>query len=272
MSLYWRTRAPSSPSSISEEEESVPEAVTVSSFSTFTMDDDEHFLLDESLTSSPARALPSLGGSQRSIFASYWNSPSRSSNSRSNEEDDIVIQRTASLRLPLTDGTGSAASTLEMSRDGTKKVIGSVIAPTETVSIERPKKSNSADDTSITYHAPSVPPKPYRRRILPAPPRRQSCSSLIPQQQQLCHQIHGTRAPERKWRSASELQGRSCLRSTGRYDSRQRLRSLSCVEPHGDTRKGLDRSVSFHGQVDVYEFVPPKEKPARNKEWRSYFA
>jgi len=251
---YWST------SSITEDEESVPEAMTESSSS--TSNEDEDSLPDELLPSTRH----SLSSAQRSIFPSYWNPPRCSTDcSGCDEEEDKTIRTLTALRLPIVDA---------------KKEKRPATVTAETKSTWRPTSYKSFVDASTTHHPTNDPPIPARRQILPAPPRQQpnSSSFLIPQRRRLLAAINSTKAPVRKWRSASDLQGRSCLRKSGRYappqldDSQWRRRkSMSCVDLHRPDAPPA-RSVSFHGRVDVFVFVLPGERPARNKGWRSYFA
>lgn len=233
---------------------------------------------DNDSLSSSFRSMSHTGrspASPRSLFRSYWSSPTHKNNLE-NDQDD-ALERLQKLKLPFTDDWDH--------EDSSTVVQAPLGEPND-------QMQGSVDDTSVAYQAASLihPARSARRQILPTPPPPSAMSSslLLPRRQQLFAPPSG-----RLWSSTTALllkrSNQSCLRKS-RYSCsaiptgdkvmgvkrlHHGLRNDGCrdlrygKDVHGDD---LKKSVSFYSHVSVFEFDVPSDKQKSQKDWSAYFA
>lgn len=281
-------RSDSCDSTASISSDSMAEMIPSSSLQSFPeSDNDSLSFSSRSLTSNASPTSP------RSIFKTYWTSPTAKKDSLGKEDEEDVLKRLKTLRLPSMND--------DENDDGSAKVVHPQ-APL----VSHIKANASYDDSSIDYQvAPQIPTRSPRRQILPTPPPSTAVSSslILPPHQLL---------ERRKWCSTSALmknkspaqQAQSCLRKS-RYSCSEIATSeaasqansvagLGSARLHHGLRNGghadLHREnlpqegrrrpraqsdvsdlkrVSFYSQVSVFEFtVPPR---AVQEGWSAYF-
>jgi hypothetical protein len=224
--------------------------------------------------------------SPRSIFGSYWSSPTNKKSSSGSErhgddhhdDDDEILKRLQKLRMPplATGATGC-------------RIVDAPSAP----AIEQ--KPSHDDDSVDYYHPPQAAAntRTARRKIMPTPPPATAVSSSLI----LPRRPPPARGLDRKWLSASALLGgdgrrgnphQSCLRksryscsaiptdATGGGGSRihrgQRNEGRHDLLDSSDRREDLKKSVSFYSHVSVFEFAVPAHQRKGQRGWSTYFA
>lgn len=263
---------------------------------------------DGSLSSSTRSTMSQRFGespkSPRSIFSSYWSSPTRSptkpnENDCCDDEDDLIAGL-QTLKLPFEDDDENN----DAANSSAPKIVHAPIVPSV----------SSFDDTSVDYElpAPHSPTRSPRRQILPSPPPPTAMSSSLWQKRQQFavsavaaqHRPYG----RRQWSSTTALLVKqhpsilrksrySCsaivtgesasklhhgLRNEGSHDLR-RASSACCGSTSVPTTRSstsrarsnsedLRKSVSFYSQVSVFEFQVPPEQRKSQKGWSNYFA
>lgn len=233
------------------DDSSIPEMIMSASLQSCT-DDSDDFSLSSSIRSSPSTQSPV---SPRSIFKSYWSSPTREKKPKLDDYDE-VLKGLQTLRMPPLvnddNDTGSGGSPAV-----------TVGAPITGSSIEQ---KSSFDDASVDYHPP-IPSSTRipRRKIMPTPPPATAISSslimprrsILPQQPPHPHPRRGLASYRRRqWSSTSALlRGRtmtttttsphqSCLRKS-RY-------SCSAIPTTGTGAAGkLHHGMRNHGCHDL---------------------
>mmetsp|Transcript_13898 Transcript_13898/g.30295 ORF Transcript_13898/g.30295 Transcript_13898/m.30295 type:complete len:330 (+) Transcript_13898:280-1269(+) len=238
--------------------------------------------------------------SPRSIFRNYWSSPTHKNSLEKGNDEDEVLTRLQTLRLPLVDDDGN-------DDDGSSAAAAKVVQAPPTSSIDQ---KASFDDASIDYQAsPSRSPTKTRRQILPTPPPSTAISSslIMPRQQPM---FVAPYTGSRKWNSTPALikhPHQSCLRKTryscssiatisevtassssargsGRLHHTMRNNGQNDLIHHhahldGSGRPraasdptGLKKSVKFYSHVSVFEFAVPVDQRRSQKGWSKYFA
>lgn len=281
-----------------DDSSSIPDMIMSTSLQSFHTDCDDADSLSSSWRSSRSSNREQSPTSPRSIFQSYWSSPSRKS------DEDEVMERLRTLQLPSADDDD--VDNLEDSSRSPAKIV-------QAASIIEPK--SSFDDASIDYQAPSTPsPRRPRRQILPTPPPPTAVSSslIMPRKQHQLMQhpeapreLQRSSAKLRPWSSAASLMmqpHQSCLRKSRyscsaivtdrdahaagrmhvglRNDGRQNLRtggvrissSATATATATSLREELKKSVSFFSTVSVREFAVPADQRRSQKGWSNYFA
>ena len=273
---------------------SIPDMIMSASFQSFPESDNSS--LSSSTRSLNRAQSPVIA--PRSIFGSYWSSPTykNSIDETINDDEDGVLARLQTLQFPLVNDL-DADDGEESSSAASNKIFQALI-----ISVEQ---KTSFNDASIDYQValPSTQTRPPRRQILPTPPPTTAVSSSLILSR--CKFQHQPFLQRKSFSTTALLKGsshQSCLRKSryscsaivtsseaavvGRlhhglrndgyhdllhHDS-QPAAAISCGNRPYDLRDELKKSVSFYSEVSVFEFAVPIDEQRSQKGWSDYFA
>mmetsp|Transcript_15132 Transcript_15132/g.24610 ORF Transcript_15132/g.24610 Transcript_15132/m.24610 type:complete len:292 (+) Transcript_15132:153-1028(+) len=276
-SATTRSRRSSSYGSSSDDSNiSIPETIMSASLQSFPESD--NYSMSSSIQSlSPV-------SSPRSIFGSYWSSPTHkyTLEETNNDDEEEVLAQLRMLQMPLVNDDDTDRDNEDSSSAAANKIVQAPIISAV--------QMRSFDDASIDYQSalPATPTRTPQRKILPTPPpphqqflQRKSISTTAllkgsPHQSCLRKSRYSCSAIVTGSVTATSVMGRlhhgSCNHGYhDLYHHNPQPAVISRGNRPDDPRDELKKSVSFYSQVSVLEFSVPPDQRRSQKGWSNYF-